>query len=106
MAEYKISGVWKNENNTITHYAFHTRTANGHTRAEKVSKSEAIRRLEISGNVAFVWIWNYSEALWNTKEKVHVVTGSTGKYLRSNHDGTERNNLAHLIDYDWLEQEE
>lgn len=102
MAEYKISGVWKDENNTITHYAFHRRTENGHTRAEKVSKSEAVRRLETPGNEAYVWTWNYSRSFWVTKEKVHVVDGLFEKFLRSNPDDTTTDNLAHLIDFDWI----
>tara|TARA_Y100001968_G_C19450328_1_gene768108 strand:- start:6408 stop:6545 length:138 start_codon:yes stop_codon:yes gene_type:complete len=39
---------------------------------------------------------------WKIGEEVKVVNGDSGKYLRSNPDKTETNNLEHLIDYDWL----
>ena len=35
-------------------------------------------------------------------EKVEVVNGSNGKYLRTNPDNTKTDNLAHLIDFDWI----
>ena len=52
MAQYKISGVWKGEGGVITHYAFHTATATGHTRATKTSKETAIQLVEAKGNSA------------------------------------------------------
>lgn len=52
MSIFRISGVWKNENGVITHYAFHTKTQNGHTRAEKKSKTQVIVLLETPGNTA------------------------------------------------------
>jgi hypothetical protein len=99
MAQYKISGVWKDTNGVITHYAFHTKTENGHTRATKTSKTDAVKLLNNSSNEAITWIWNYSTAFWKDGEKVIVVNGS---YLRSNPDNKITDNLAHLIDYDWL----
>ena len=41
MATYKISGIWKNSEGVITHYAFHTVTQEGTTRASKISKATA-----------------------------------------------------------------
>ncbi|WPO92114.1 DUF3892 domain-containing protein [Chryseobacterium sp. HR92] len=103
MAKYRISGVWKNSNNVITHYAFHTVNDNNTTsRATKKSKDEAIKLLEIQGNSATTWIWNYSTSGWNIGETVTIVNGSNGKYLRSNPDKKETNNLEHLIDFDWI----
>jgi len=99
MTKYKISGVWKDANGVITHYAFHTKTENGHTRATKKSKADAVKLLSNSSSEAVTWLWNYSTAFWKDGEKVEVVNGS---YLRSNPDGTVRDNLAHLVDYDWL----
>lgn len=52
MAKYRISGVWKNSNNIIAHYAFHTITEAGVTRALKKSKDEVVRLLEITGSSA------------------------------------------------------
>lgn len=100
MADYKISGIWKNDD-VITHYAMHTVTKNGHTRAKKVSKKDAIELLEKSGNSAVTWIWNYKTCVWNDGESVEVVNAAN-KYLRSNPDNKETNNLGHLIDYDWI----
>ena len=101
MAEYKISGIWKNDEGVITHYAMHTKTLKGHTRAKKVSKKEAIELLEKPENTAITWIWNYKTCYWTSGENVEVVN-STNKYLRSNRDNKETNNLEHLINYDWI----
>jgi len=99
MAKYKISGIWKDKDGVITHYAFHTVTEKGFTRATKKSKAEAVKLLNESSNEAVTWIWNYLTAFWKDGEKVTVVDGS---YLRSNPDNKLTDNLAHLIDYDWL----
>lgn len=102
MAEYRISGVWKASNDVITHYAFHQINKDSTSRAKKTTKSEAIRILEVSGNNATTWVWNYSTSGWRIGEKVEVVNGKDGKYLRSNPDDEKTNNLAHLIDFDWI----
>lgn len=102
MAKYRISGVWKDSNNVITHYAFHTIHETTTSRAIKISKTEAIRLLEAKENLAHTWIWNYLTSSWNVGEKVEVVNGVSGKYLRSNPDKTTTDNLAHLIDFDWI----
>jgi len=102
MAKYRISGVWKNTNNVITHYAFHTVGTDSTSRASKVSKSDAIARVEALGNTTKTWVWNYNRAGWDVGEDVHVVNGQYGKYLRSDPDGTLTDNLGHLIDFDWI----
>ena len=102
MAEYKISGVWKNNDNVITHYAFHTLQTGSHTRARKKTKAEAIQLLETLGNIAYTWVWNYKTAGWGIGEQVQVVNGANGKYLRSNPDNQLTDNLSHLIDFDWI----
>ena len=102
MATYRISGVWKNSAGVKTHYAFHTASDTGTTRAVKKSKDEAVKLLETSGNSATTWLWNYNNCMWAIGEKVTVVSGATGKYLRSNPDKKETNNLDHLIDFDWI----
>jgi hypothetical protein len=93
MSTYRISGVWKNSNNVITHYAFHTISGSSATRATKKTKSDAITLLEKSGNNATTWVWNYKKTFWEIGENVHVVNGSNGKYLRSNPDNTKTDNL-------------
>lgn len=102
MARYRISGVWKDTNNVITHYAIHKVGETSTSRAVKTSKAEAIALLEISGNTAKTWVWNYNQAKWSLGEDVTVVRGSTGKYLRSNPDNKLTDNLEHLIDFDWI----
>lgn len=102
MATYRISGVWKNANDVITHYAFHKKSENSTSRATKTTKPEAIRLLEESGNNFKTWVWNYNTCNWSDGEKVEVVNRNNGKYLRSNPDDAKTNNLAHLIDFDWI----
>lgn len=102
MTEYRISGIWKDANSVITHFAFHTVTATGTTRAIKKSKVQAIALLEVKGNSAVTWIWNYSSATWKIGESVQVVNGSDGKYLRTNPDNKLTDNLRHLINFDWI----
>ena len=102
MAEYRISGIWKDTNSVITHYAFHTVTASGATRATKESKVQAIALLEANGNSATTWLWNYSSSGWKIGETVQVINGSNGKYLRSNPDNRLTDNLGHLFDFDWV----
>src|ERR1035437_7892123 len=102
MAKYRISGVWKNTDNVITHYAFHTIGETSISRSVKKTKVDAIKLLEISGNSATTWIWNYNIPGWSIGENVEVVYGSDGKYLRSNPNDKKTDNLGHLIDFDWI----
>ncbi len=102
MAKYRISGVWKDDNNVITAYAFHTVTETGTTQAVKITKAQAIILLETIGNTATTFIWNYTTAKFINGETVQVVNGVNGKYLRSNPDNKLTDNLGHLIDYDWI----
>ncbi|WP_108866758.1 DUF3892 domain-containing protein [Aquimarina aquimarini] len=103
MAIYRISGVWKDSNNIITHYAFHSVAEKTISRAIKKTKSDAIKLLEIKGNTATTWVWNYVTANWTIGENVAVVNGRNGKYLRSNLDKTTTDNLGHLVDFDWID---
>ncbi len=102
MGTYRISGIWKNSDNVITHYAFHTVGEKSISRASKKTKTYAVSLLEIIGNTATTWIWNYTSGGWDIGETVKVVNGSNGKYLRSNPDNKLTDNLAHLIDFDWI----
>lgn len=102
MAQYRISGVWKDSNNVITHYAFHTKTVNGHTRAVKKTKAQAISLLETTGNSATIWMWNYKTCFWVVGENVEVVNGADGKYLRSDANSKITDNLFHLINCNWI----
>jgi len=102
MAKYRISGIWKDSNNVITHYAFHTVSENGTSRSIKQTKSQSIALLETFGNSATTWVWNYKTSGWSAGENVEVVKGSEGKYLRSDANNKLTDNLSHLIDYDWI----
>lgn len=51
MAEYKISSIWKDANSVITHYAFHTVTANGATRTTKKGWTLTKYHIGIVGDV-------------------------------------------------------
>lgn len=102
MADYRISGVWKDANNVITHYAFHTVGETSTTRASKKTKADAIKLVETAGNTVYTWLWNYVYAGWRVGERVSVVNGVNGKFLRSNADNKLSDNLGHLIDYDWI----
>lgn len=65
-------------------------------------KSDAVKLLiNPFINEAVTWLWDYANSKWKDGTKVEVVSGS---YLRSVHDGTVRDNLAHLIDYDRVKQ--
>lgn len=106
MATYGISGIWKDENDVITHYAIHTREdkSNSYSRAEKVSKARAIGLAEGRGNTLFTWDWSYETAGFTIGQRVEVVSKRSGKYLRSNADDSLTDNLGHLLDFDWISQ--
>lgn len=99
MAQYEISGVWKDSKGVITHYAIHEVKADGRTRATKTSKSDAISLVGNTNNKVTTVQWNYRTATWNTGELVGVVDGA---FLRSYPDGKASDNLSHLLDFDWL----
>jgi hypothetical protein len=104
MAEYRISGVWKDSDGTITHYALHTRNAerNTLTRAAKTTKADAIALLEIKGSSAKTWLWDYVNCNWKVGETVEVVGNGANKYLRTKPDSRLTDNLGHLIDYKFI----
>ena len=101
MAEYGISGVWKNSNGVITHYALHSKTINGVSRARKISKTDAIALLE-KGNKAKTMVWNYTRKGMFFQENIIVVENPKGnKFLRSTPDNHVSDNLENLIDMFW-----
>lgn len=100
MAKLKISGIWINQDNVITHYAIHTVRENGTSRAVKTSKADAIRQVN-AATETMTWLWDYQAAGWKNGEKVTVINNS---YLRSNPDNKLTDNLAHLINFDWIVQ--
>jgi hypothetical protein len=98
MRKYEISGVWKDSNGVITHYAIQEVTSS-RTKVLKTSKSNAIALVGNPDNKVTTILWNYKTATWNMGESVGVVER---KFLRSYPDGKASDNLAHLIDFDCL----
>ncbi|WP_295715218.1 DUF3892 domain-containing protein [Mucilaginibacter sp.] len=99
MAKFKISGVWKDANGVITHYAVHEVIEPIIYRAEKTDKTIALKLLSNPLNEAVTWIWDYQTCFWRDGEQVEVFNR---KYLRSNPDNKMTDNLAHLMNYAWL----
>lgn len=102
MALYRISGVWKNKKNEVTHYALHTEEGDSISRAKKVKKEEAIKLLENPDNGATTWVWNYEESHWYIGDRVRIEEGVKGKNLISTSSKGEKISLDNLIDYDWI----
>ncbi|GAA5097808.1 hypothetical protein GCM10023210_33210 [Chryseobacterium ginsengisoli] len=99
MAQYAISGVWKDTNGVITDYAVHLLTERNTpntfdvAKAEKYSKAEAIRL--VNNHYVRTAIWDYNRKLWSLGAEVSVVDN----YLRSDADSTVRDNLENLLNY-------
>ncbi len=106
MAEYRISGIWKN-GEVITHYAVHLRTKNangiGYTieRAVKMTKAATVTLLQNQQNNAKTYLWNYTSAGWSAGSDIHVVNANP-PFLRTNHDNIVKDNLLHLVDYGYV----
>ena len=84
MAQYKISGVWKDNDGVITHYAIHTMTDGKHFRGRKMLKADAVKLLDQPGNTAWTWMWNYSTSYWQNGAKIEVVKWHNWK-ISTNH---------------------
>ncbi len=111
MADYAISGVWKDSNGIITHYALHSFLFNKSSRVTKTSKActiklveERVQQIKNPENVVYenkvrTCVWSASSARYVTEEEIEVVDSPIGKYLRSNKNNNLTDNLEHLIDY-------
>jgi len=97
MAKFKISGVWITSG-VITHYAIHHPSENGFYKAIKTTKADAVKLVNNTANETMTWLWDYQNSSWKNGAKVEGV----GDFLRSHHDGKVSDNLAHLINYEWL----
>lgn len=67
--------------------------ARGATISKSISKSDAISLIESKDHTLFTKPPSVSSAL------ILVVQGQTGKYLRTNRDDTEKDNLDELPDF-------
>lgn len=102
MADYRISGVWKNESGVITHYAVHAPSDNNtFYRAQKMTKDQVLALFD-TNNTAKTWIWNYTSGSWNIGQTIHVVGTRPNRYLRTDSDNTQRDNLDNLINAAWF----
>jgi hypothetical protein len=101
MADYRISGVWKDNNGVITHYALHKPSTTGYYRAEKKTKSQVLSILD-TGNTVKTWVWNYASSSWKDGQTVHPVGTGSNRYLRTDRDNTQRDNLDNLINAAWF----
>jgi Protein of unknown function (DUF3892) len=97
MAEYRISGVWKEEDGDITDYAFHAFNpqTGRFSLPTKKSKAEAIALLD-AGHSAKTIVWNYTYATWYKGEDVYVAGSGANRYLKSKPDDKISDNLGHL----------
>jgi len=106
MAEYRISGIWKN-GEIITHYAVHLRTRNANNdvyiieRADKMTKIATVTLIQNKQNSSKTYLWNYSTSKWNTGGEILIVNENP-PFLRTTHDEIIKNNLLHLIDYGFV----
>jgi hypothetical protein len=79
VAEFRISGIWKDSKGVISHYAIHTttKTANGYTigYTEKYSKHAAVQLLLKSGNSVKTYLWNYSSCCWYAGADILLTDG-------------------------------
>lgn len=85
MAKRHVTASRKDENGDITHLCCKGKSWSPRTLIDVISD------IELDHHEYYV--------PWKKKEtKIHVVNGPIGKYLRSNHDGVEENNLDNLPD--------
>ena|ERR1035437_5958925 len=93
-AAYLISHVQKDSKGRITHVLLHT--DNGDTVEAGVikSESEVIQKLK-NGYTVKTILWGYPS--WNMGAEVSYVSNSSGEFLRTNRDKTEKDNLDNLL---------
>lgn len=102
MADLRISGYWKDTTGAITHYAVHVMYERTIAKAQKLSKEELIRLVDNAGNTAFTWVWDYDTNFWRDAERVTVARHGLKKILRCHANNSNKDDLAHLINFDWI----
>lgn len=108
MKEYRITGIWTDDNEVITHYAVHEiirkQSGSGHemTKAKKITKAEAVVLVEDQNNNVMTFLWNYTDRGWMLGEEVYVAGAGSSKFLKTKPDNSVRDNLFHLIDYAYI----
>lgn len=93
--DFFISGVWKDNNETISHVLMHkVNTDNSFLSGVKVSSETAIGFLK-RGNVIYTVNWKYPG--WYIGAEVTYVSQHGREFLRSIHNGVKEDNLDNLI---------
>ena len=98
MATYYVSGIWTN-NNVITDLNVHlvTNDDKGNvTQAKRITLEQGIQLVE-AGHDVYTANWYYAGHYWAKGARIHVVKESGQKYLRSNHDRNEKDNLDNMV---------
>lgn len=101
MAQYRISGVWKDKDLVIA-YAVHQIFEGATSKAKKLTSQQTIELLEMRDNTATTWIWNYTTGRWNVGDKVVIANEGDGKYLCCSRANKLTHQLNHLINLDWV----
>ena len=103
MANFYVSGVYKNADGIITHLVVHaeiTEDPANNTfwfgKGVKMTEKEVIA-LRNAGNVLQVILWNFSDQLWNAKAEINVIGADYNAYLRSTPDKSLADNLDNLL---------
>lgn len=94
-ADFFISGVWKDANESITYLHIHkVNDNNSFQQGIKQSKSDVIGLINKGYGIMTI-VWGYPS--WNLGAKVEIVKSPFGDYLRTNRDKTAKDNLDNLI---------
>lgn len=95
LANYFISGVWKDNNDNITHVLLHIVDENNSFRfGVKTEESTAINLLK-QGYTIMTITWGYPG--WDKGAKVTYVSSRNREYLRTVANATEKDNLDNSI---------
>ena len=94
--QYKIFGVWKDSDGTITDYSF---LCLGKT--TKKSKEDAIKLVEDGADVITI-TWDTKDFKWIDGDNVNVSSKNGEKYLKTDPNNEKKDNLDHLMDFSFF----
>lgn len=95
LANYFISGVWKDNNENITHVLLHTvNDDNSFQDGLKTAESTAINLLKQRNTIKTI-TWGYPE--WQIGASVTYVNNNNREYLRTVPNATQKDNLDNAI---------
>jgi len=100
LADYFISGVWKDSSDRITDVLLHAvNDNNSFQMGVKTSESNAINLLKSRKTIKTI-TWRYPK--WHIGASVTVVTVGNREYLRTVANASERDNLDNSIDMKFI----